>query len=93
MADSKNLPKTYSGYKLGSLDELRQSLEMGMEVNFFMRGVWYLLEEKPDGKAMIAVCPDGKGERYGSWEELFEKHMVDGQPLGEQWREFEIEMM
>lgn len=93
MADSHNLPKEYSGYKLSSLDELRESLEMGMEVNFFMRGTWYLLEEKSDGRAMIAVCPDGKGILYDNWDALFSGYKVDGQPIGELWRAFEIETM
>ena len=93
MADSSNLPKVFSGYKLQSLEELKESLEMGMEVNFFMRGVWYLMEWEDDDHVFIAVCPDGEGNVYNSWDELFEKHMIDGEPIGNLWREFEIETM
>lgn len=55
MADSSNLPKTFSGYKLKSLEEPKASLEMGMEVNFFMRGVWYLMEWADEEHVLIAV--------------------------------------
>ena len=93
MADSKKLPKAFNGYKLASIDELKESLEMGMEVTLFMRGVWYLLEEKADGRAAIAQCPDGQEKTYKTWDDLFNSYKVGGQPIGELWREFEIETM
>ena len=91
--DSKHLPKTYTGYHLKSLEELKERLEIGMEVNFFMRGVWYLLEWEDETHVMIAVCPDGEGSVYDSWEQLFQNHKIDGRPLAEQWKEFEIANM
>ena len=90
--DSKNLPRDYKGYRLKSLDELLDSLEMGMEVNFFLDGRWYLMEDRGERK-LIAECPDGNPVFYDDWDALLVRYTVDGHPIGERWREFEVETL
>ena len=92
MANSKSLPKDFKGYKLKSLDELIESLDFGMEVNFFLNGKWYLIESAGERK-LIALCPDGDPEYFDSWDDLFAGYKVDGMPLRELWKDFEVESL
>ena len=92
MADSKNLPENFAGYKLASLDELTTSLDFGDEVNFFLRGRWYLIESH-GARKMIAQCPDGDPAYFDGWDDLFAGYLGAAIPSGSLWHEFEIETL
>lgn len=79
-------------YKLKSLKELMDEIDMGMDIEFFLYGTRYNISWKDD-KPFICTCPDGEAIFYNSPEEMFENHKIDGKLLEDIWRDFEILFM
>lgn len=74
--------------RLDNLSELTEAIEMGLDIEFVLRGIRYNIST--DGTPFIAVCPTGNGIHYTNAQELVEKHRIDGRPLKEMWQEVEI---
>ncbi len=74
--------------RLENLAELIDAVEMGLDIEFVLRGKRYNIST--DGVPFIAVCPDGDGVYYANVGEMVEKHLIDGQSLRELWPEMEI---
>ena len=79
-------------YKLKSLKELMDEIDMGMDIEFLLYGTRYNISWKDD-KPFICTCPDGEAILYNSPEEMFENHKIDGKLLEDIWRDFEILFM
>lgn len=75
-------------YKLKSLAELMDEIDLGMDVEFILYGTRYNISwrEKP----FICVCPDGDAVFFGDPREMFSEYKVAGRPLKELWRDMEI---
>ena len=78
--------------KLERLEELLESYDNGMEIVFSLLGVKYTTGWNEKG-FFIAACPDGDGIYFKEPREMLEHFKIDGKPIGEMWRAFEIEMM
>lgn len=74
--------------RLESLAELTEGVELGLDIEFVLRGIRYNIST--NGVPFIAACPDGDGVYYANARELVEKHLIDGKPLKELWPEMEI---
>jgi hypothetical protein len=80
-----------SDTRLDSLDELINAIDLGLDIEFFLRGKRYNIST--DGTPFIAVCPDGDGDYYQNGTDLVQHHLIDAQPLANLWKEIEIYAM
>lgn len=76
-------------YKLQSLEELMEEIEMGMDIEFFIYGIRYNISWR-NNKPFICICPDGEATFFDSPAEMMEKYKVNGSPLKNLWKDFEI---
>lgn len=79
-------------YKLKSLDELIGSIDLGMDIEFYVYGIRYNISWR-NNKPFICTCPDGDAIFYESSQQMFEEHEVNGKALKNIWRDFEIIFM
>lgn len=79
-------------YKLKNLDELIESIEMGMDIEMFVYGTRYNISWR-NYKPFICVCPDGDAVFFESTEELMSNYKIKEKPLKEIWQDFEIYSM
>ena len=74
--------------RLESLEELVQAIDMGLDIEFNLYGARYNIST--DGTPFIAECPEGDGAYYQDAEDMIGHHLVNGKPLGDIWRDFQI---
>ena len=79
-------------YKLNSLKELMDEIDIGMDIEFLLYGIRYNISWD-NGKPFICTCPDGEAVFYDSPVELFEKYKIREKPLKDMWKDFEILFM
>lgn len=79
-------------YRLVSLGELMQEIEIGMDIEFCVYGIRYNISWR-DGKPFICTCPNGEAVFYDSPVEMFDKHKIKEKPLKDIWQDFEILFM
>lgn len=79
-------------YKLKNLDELIESIEMGMDIEMFVYGTRYNISWR-NYKPFICVCPDGDAVFFESTEDLMSNYKIKEKPLKEIWQDFEIYSM
>ncbi|MCD7892376.1 MAG: hypothetical protein LUG60_01620 [Erysipelotrichaceae bacterium] len=79
-------------YKLKSLEELMESVNYGIDIEFFVYGVRYDISWR-NNKPFICVCPDGKAVFYDTPELMFENYKINGKPLKDIWQDFGIYSM
>lgn len=77
--------------RLDSLEELIESIDMGLDIEFYIFGKRYNIStnEKP----FIALCPDGDAIYFDNGEDLVKKYKINGLSLYKQWDEMIIESM
>lgn len=74
--------------KFVNLEELRQAIEMGLDIEFCLRNIRYNISW--DDKPFIGVCPDGDAVFFEDADDLLLNYKVDGVPLKELWHEIDI---
>ena len=74
-----------------SLADLREGIEMGLDIEFFLFHVRYNISWQ-DFHPYIAVCPDGPVYDYDDTDAILE-HRIDGIPLRDLWRQIELYSM
>jgi hypothetical protein len=79
-------------YKLKSFDELMKEINLGMDIEFYIYGTRYNISWRAD-KPFICTCPNGEAVFYDTPEDMFMKYEVDGKPLMDIWKDFEIMFM
>lgn len=72
-----------------NLEELREAIEMGLDIEFYLKGVRYNISWR-DYKPFICVCPDGDAVFFEDADDLLSNYKVDGISLKELWREMDI---
>ena len=77
---------------LESLDEFRGAIKMGLEIEFFMYGIRYIILWE-NHKPYIAVCPDGDAVFFDNADNLLDGYKINGKPLRDLWRDIEIYSM
>lgn len=78
--------------KFKSLDELKDSIDMGLDIECFIYGDRYYIGA-PKGDLLIALCPDGDGDIYANTDDLLSNHKIKGKPLKDIWQDIEIYSM
>lgn len=76
-------------YKLNNFDEFKFSMDVRMDIEFYLRGIRYNISWR-DYKPFICVCPDGDAVFFEDADDLLLNYTVDGVPLKELWREMDI---
>lgn len=76
-------------YKLNSLEELMEEIDMGMDIEFFLFGNRYNISWR-NNKPFICICPDGEAVFYDSPKKMFAEYKINGKPLKDIWQDFEI---
>lgn len=76
-------------YKLKSLQELMDEINMGMDIEFLLYGIRYNISWR-DEKPFICVCPDGEAAVFDDPVTMFSQFKAGGKPLKEIWQDFEI---
>lgn len=73
--------------KFASLDDLRESISTGYDIEFMLAGKRYNISwrERP----FICACPDGEAVFYDSPDEMLD-HCIDGVPLRDAWDKIDI---
>ncbi len=78
--------------KFISYEDLYESVEMGLDIEFWLRGVMYNISWR-DKKPFISICPNGGTTHFKNTEDLLNNYRIDGIPLGELWHEIDIILM
>ena len=81
-----------SDNKFKDLEDFRSSVELGLDIVFAMRGTKYNISWNDD-KPFICTCPDGDAVVFENADDLLNNYKIDGVPLKELWREFDIYSM
>lgn len=76
-------PKTI---KFKSLQELKEAIEMGLDIECFIYGDRYWIGAYGE----IALCPDGDADVYKDAEDLLNNHRINGKPLIEIWQDIDL---
>lgn len=78
-------------YKLKSLNEFTDALDMCVDIEFFLYGTRYNIswQEKP----FICTCPDGDAVFFNSAADLLANYKINNKPLQEIWKDIEIYSM
>ena len=71
-------------YRLKSLDEMLESIDIGMDVEFYLYNVRYNISWR-NNKPFICMCPEGDAIFYDSSEQMFNEYKVNGKALKELW--------
>lgn len=79
-------------YKLKSLDELKESIDLGMDIEFYLYGMRYNISWR-DNKPFICICPDGDATFYESSQQMFEEYEINGKVLKDIWKDIKIIFM
>lgn len=82
----------YDLYKLKSLEELMEEINVGMDIEFYVYEILYNISWE-NYKPYICVCPDGDAVFYDTPELMFENYKINGKPLKDIWQDFEIYSM
>lgn len=69
-----------------------EEIDIGMDIEFFVYGKQYNISWR-DNKPFICICPDGNAVFYDSPQEMFTEYRIDGKPLKDIWKDFEILVM
>ena len=67
-------------YRLKSLDEMLESIDIGMDVEFYLYNVRYNISWR-NNKPFICMCPEGDAIFYDSSEQMFNEYKVNGKAL------------
>lgn len=76
-------------YKLKNLGELMDSINLCMDVEFYLYGTRYNISWRND-KPFICVCPNGEAVFYDSPNKMFDEYKVKDKTLKEAWKDFDI---
>lgn len=75
--------------KLKSLDELIDSIEIGFDIEFYLKGDRYNISPYYNDKRFIALCPDGDAIFYDDVDSILE-HKIKGVSIKDSWQEIDI---
>lgn len=76
-------------YKLNSLDELIENIEIGMDIEFCIYESRYNISWR-NNKPFICACPDGKAIFFDTVNEMIEKFKINELPLKSIWKDIKI---
>ena len=76
-------------YRLKSLDEMLESIDIGMDVEFYLYNVRYNISWR-NNKPFICMCPEGDAIFYDSSEQMFNEYKVNGKAVKELGKDFKI---
>ena len=79
-------------YRWKSLDEMLESIDIGMDIEFYLYNVRYNLSWR-NNKPFIWMCPEGDAIFYDSSEQMFNEYKVNGKALKELWKDFKMIFM
>lgn len=77
--------------KFKNLDELQDSIEMGLDIECYIYGKRYYIGWS-NNKRVIALCPDGDGDFFDSLEDMLE-FLIEGKPIKDIWQDIVIRSM
>ena len=75
-----------------SIDELRNAIKMGLDIEFFLYGVRYNISWR-DYKPFICTCPDGDAVFFENENDLLDGYKINGNPLRDLWEDIEVYSM
>lgn len=78
--------------RFDSLDELKNVIEMGLDIEFFIDDVRYNISWE-NNKPFICICPKGEAVFFDDVEDLLEKYNIKGKSLKELWSDIVIHVM
>ena len=67
-------------YRLKSLDEMLESIDIRMDVEFYLYNVRYNISWR-NNKPFICMCPEGDAIFYDSSEQMFNEYKVNGKSI------------
>lgn len=79
-------------YKLDSLNELIDAMNMGLDVEFFIDGTRYNISWR-DKIPFICVCPNGEAVFFKSTQDLLDNYMVKDIPIKDMWKKIDVYSM
>ena len=91
MSEQKNMG--FSTFKLPNYEKLKASLEMGMEIEFFLYGIRYVISWESDGRPAVAECPDDYGKIFKDIDDLLNNCKIKGKFLKDIWQDIDIMTM
>ena len=74
------------------MDELKNAIEMGLDIVFYIDDIKYNISWK-NRKPFICVCPDGNAKFYKDADELLNEHMIGDKKLKDLWNQIIIDYM
>ena len=78
--------------KFDSLQELIDSIDMGLDIEFYLHGTRYNISPGED-KYFICECPNGDAIYYDSGLEMINKHKIGAELLKNVWNDIGIYSM
>ena len=76
-----------NGMKLDSLQELKEAMNLHLDIVFYLDGTMYNISWR-NHRPFICTCPDGDAEFYENTEAL-----IRGKSLDKRWRDMEVDSM
>ena len=77
--------------RFNSLEELINSIDMGLDIEFYLYGNRYNISPGEDS-FFICQCPDGEATFYNNGTELVNKHVIE-KIIKDIWKDIEIYSM
>ncbi len=78
--------------KFNSLEEMIDSIDIGLDIEFYLYGTRYNISPGEDN-FFICECPDGDAKFYNNGAELVSKHRINQNLIKDIWRDIEIYSM
>lgn len=78
-------------YKLNDLAQLVDAINMGLDIEFFIRGTRYNISWA--NKLFICTCPDGDAVFFNDTADLLNNYKIDNVPLKALWMDMDIYSM
>lgn len=78
--------------RFDSLEELIESINIGLDIEFILYGTRYNISPSED-TYFICVCPNGDAIHYKDGNELVSTYSVNGKPLKSIWQDIQLRSM
>lgn len=79
-------------YKLKSLKDLADAIEMALDIEFFLYGTRYNISWQ-NHKPFICTCPDGDAVFFENADDLLDGYKIKDKPLRDLWQDIEVYSM
>lgn len=85
--DYASLPR----WKDWSIDEFKDEIDIGMDINLFIGDALFWLGAWHDGTRIISQCPDGQTEGiYQNADDMLDRFVFEGKTLREHFSDIEF---